>query len=305
VIDATKATEAEEVAYPGIYYAADAAARRLQRRHFVTEAAQLALNPIAATLVVLAAARLLPLQNVVLTAFSTTIIVIAMWVARASRWEKLWYDCRGAAEDLKGLAWRYMAGLEPFPHGSATVDVAFVRAIDDTLRNRPDIRTALGHEARSISAPISPEMRALRACEREHCAELYLEERLRRELRWYAAKARRYAVADNAWFVVLFLVQLAAVVYSIWLAVRLSANPSASIGIEGILPVITALGGAAMGWTRSKRFADLCSSYTATAQALAGLESTRPHPTDAEPLRAWMASVETVLAREHEVWRKS
>jgi hypothetical protein len=305
VIDAARPEGAEVVAYPGIYYAADAAARRLQRRHFFTEAAQLALNPIAATLVVLAAARLLPLQNAVLTAFSTTIIVIALWVARASRWEKLWYECRGAAEDLKGLAWRYMAGLDPFPHGHPAADVAFVRAIDDVLRNRPEIRTALGHEARSISAPISAEMRAVRAVERERCAELYLEERLRRELRWYAAKARRYAIADNAWFVILFLVQLAAVVYSIWLAVRLSANPSASLGIEGILPVITALGGAAMGWTRSKRFADLCSSYTATAHALAGLESTRPLVTDAEAMSAWHAAVESVLAREHEIWRKS
>jgi hypothetical protein len=305
VSGAARPADVPAVSYPGIYYAADAAARRLQRRHFFTEAAQLALNPIAATLVVLAAARLLPLQNVVLTAFSTTVIVIAMWVARASRWEKLWYDCRGAAEDLKGLAWRYMMGLEPFPHGSPGVDVAFVRSIDVTLRGRPDIRTALGREARSISVPISEEMRAVRGCERERSAELYLEERLRRELGWYAAKARRYAVADNAWFLVLFLVQLAAVVYSIWLAVRLSANPSASIGIEGFLPVITALGGAAMGWTRSKRFADLCSSYTSTAQALAGLESTRPSSSEPEATRAWMSDVESVLAREHEVWRKS
>src|SRR5512138_1794309 len=101
--------------YPGLYTAADAAAVSSRRQHFLAEAVQLALNPLSAGLAVLAAAGLLPLQSAVLTAVSTTILVVMLWVSRAVRWEKIWYDCRSVAEEVKTLAWRYMMLIDPFP----------------------------------------------------------------------------------------------------------------------------------------------------------------------------------------------
>jgi hypothetical protein len=63
------------------------------------------------------------------------------------------------------------------------------------------------------------------------------------------------------------------------------------------------VGTSLMGWQRSRRFGDLESSYSATAHALAGMESARPDPSDAYAYRRWLERVEATLAQEHEAWR--
>jgi hypothetical protein len=67
--------------------------------------------------------------------------------------------------------------------------------------------------------------------------------------------------------------------------------------------MLTALGTALMGWQRSKRYADLSTSYSATAQKLAGLESIRPPPGEWSAYLPWVERVEATLAQEHEAWR--
>ena len=288
------------VDFPGLFRAADAAAVTAQRQHFFAEAVQLALNPVSAGLALLAAAQLLPLPNAVLTAVSTTLLVIVLWVARATRWGKLWYDCRNVAEEVKGLTWRYMMQLEPFAPSVANPDVTFVRTLDEVLRHKPDIHRALARHARALTAAVTPYMQRVRRLPAQERADLYLAGRVRYEQRWYADKAQRASLRDRVWFSLVFVVQLTAVLAAIAMAVQLAAGPSMR-GTENAVPVLTALGLAIMGWSRSKRYGDLCSSYATSAHTLAGLESTCP--SDPEEQRQWMAAVESALSREHETWR--
>jgi hypothetical protein len=194
-----------------------------------------------------------------------------------------------------------MMQLPPFPASTVNPESAFVRALDEVLRHKPDIHGALARHARSLTAAVSPEMKRVRQLPPAERAAFYLVGRVKTEQRWYAEKARRSAIRDQVWFAVIFVVQLTAVLAAIGLAVRLAAGPAPLRGAEGAVPVLTALGGAIMGWSRSKRFGDLCSSYATSAHTLAGLEATCP--SDPDDLRDWMEAVESALAREHETWR--
>ncbi|HVP68271.1 MAG TPA: DUF4231 domain-containing protein [Anaeromyxobacteraceae bacterium] len=289
--------------YPGVYSAADAASVALRRQHFLAEGVQLLLNPVSAGLVLLVATGVLRLSSAVLTAVSTTLLVVMLWVVRASRWQKRWYECRGSAEDVKRLSWRYMMELDPFPPGAPVPEASFVRLLDDMVRGHPEIAGALGRGANAFTPPVTDGMRRVRQAPSEERARIYVESRLRPERAWYAAKAARYAAADDRWFAFLVAVQLAAVASAMFLAVRIGASPAPSSAAESAIPLIAATGAAVMGWQRSKRYADLASSYASTAHALAGLESTRPGSEESALLGEWVEAVESTLASEHEVWR--
>jgi hypothetical protein len=290
-------------AYPGLYVAADAAAVSLRSQHFVGEALLLILNPLSAALVLALALGVVRLQGAVLTAVSTTLLVLLLWVVRASRWQSQWYDCRGAAEDLKRITWRYLMQLDPFPAGAPAPDAGFVRAMEEAVRDHPDVLRALGGRAQVLAPPITPEMQRIRGASSGERSELYLASRVRPEAAWYAAKAERFAAADRMWFAGLILVQVAAVVSAIVLAVRVQGGGTGSAAADSWVPMLTAFGAAVMGWQRSKRYADLALSYSATAQKLAGFESSRPPLADPDAYLSWVERVEATLAQEHEAWR--
>ena len=290
-------------AYPGLYVAADAAAVSLRSQHFLGEAVLLILNPLSAGLVLLVALGVLRVQGAVLTAVSTTLLVLLLWVARAARWQGQWYECRGTAEELKRLTWRYVMQLDPFSPGGPTPDATFVRAVDEAVRGHPEILRALGRRAKVLSPPITPEMQRIRGTSAAERAEIYLASRLRPEAAWYAAKAERYAAADRRWFAALVVVQIAAVVSAIVLAVEVQSGGRGSLAADNWVVMLAALGVTLMGWQRSKRYGDLATSYSATAQKLAGLESSRPPPGEWSAYLPWVERVEATLAQEHEAWR--
>jgi len=290
-------------AYPGLYVAADTAAVSLRGQHFLGEAILLVLNPLSATLVLLVALGVVRLQGAVLTACSTTLLVLVLWVVRASRWQSQWYECRGAAEDMKRITWRYLVQLDPFPPGVPAPDAVFVRALDEAVRDHPEILRTLGRRAHVLTPPVTREMQRIRGSSAEERAEVYLSSRVRPEAAWYAAKAERFAAADRRLFAGLILVQVAAVISAIVLAVRVQGGGAGSAAADSWVPMLTALGTALMGWQRSKRYADLSTSYSATAQKLAGLESIRPPPGEWSAYLPWVERVEATLAQEHEAWR--
>jgi hypothetical protein len=290
-------------AYPGLYVAADAAAISLRSQHFLGEAVQLVLNPLSAALVLLVALHVVRLQGAVLTAVSTTLLVLLLWVSRATRWQSRWYECRGAAEDLKRITWRYLMQLDPFPPGEPSPDAAFVRAVDGTVLGHPELLRTLGQRAHVLTPPVTPEMQRIRRSSAEERAEIYLAARLRPEKAWYAAKAERFAAADRRWFAALLVVQIAAVVSAIILAVRVQGGGAGTPAADSWVPMLTAVGATLMGWQRSKRYDDLATSYSSTAHKLAGLESTRPSPADPGAYLQWVERVEATLAQEHEAWR--
>jgi hypothetical protein len=229
-------------AYPGLYVAADAAAVSLRSQHFLGEAVLLILNPLSAGLVLLVSLGVLRVQGAVLTAVSTTLLVLLLWVARAARWHGQWYECRGTAEELKRLTWRYVMQLDPFSPGGPTPDATFVRAVDEAVRGHPEILRALGRRAKVLSPPITPEMQRIRGTSATERAEIYLASRVRPEAAWYAAKAERYAAADRRWFAALVVVQIAAVVSAIVLAVEVqSGGRGASRSWGGSAPSATGI----------------------------------------------------------------
>ena len=291
-------------AYPGLYVAADAAAVTLRSQHFRGEALQLVLNPLSAGLILLGALRFLRLQGAVLTAATATALVMVLWVVRAARWQSQWYECRGTAEDLKRITWRYLMRLDPFPPDERAPDAAFVRAVDDVVHGHPDVLRALGSRAHVLTPPVTPEMQRIRRASTEERAEIYLSSRVRPEAAWYAAKAERFTAADRRWFVALLVVQVAVVISAIVLAIRVQSGAAeGTAAVESWVVLLLAVGTALMGWQRSKRHGDLATSYSATAQRLAGLESSRPDPVDSAAYLQWVERVEATLAQEHEAWR--
>ncbi len=289
-------------AYPGLFQGADVAAVSLRSRHYGGEALLLVLNPVSAGLALLVTLGAVRLPGAVFTAISTMLMVLALWVTRAAHWQHKWYECRSVAEDLKRLTWRYLMQLEPFTADEKAPDAAFVSAANGILHRYPGVLTIVGRRDHTPSPPVTPEMRRVRQSSVEERAELFLTSRLRPEVAWYAAKARRLGTADRRWFAALIFVQVAAVASALILAFRVLRG-TWSPAEDGWVVMLTAVGTSMIGWQRSKRFSDLESSYAATAHALAGMESARPQPSESGPYVKWLERVEATLAQEHEAWR--
>jgi hypothetical protein len=288
----------DNIDYPGLYAAADAAAARAQRHFF----GWLALNLISLT----AAAGLSPYAEeaplFALLQMVTLIVGLGCTVyIEGLQPQRRWYRARALAESVKTLTWRYVMRAAPFEGEDDGARRKFFTNLRKIVEENRDASTRTAADA---GEQVTPAMERMRGEPLEQRIELYRTGRIEDQHAWYVRKARQNTDIARFWFFLLVAFNILAIGLCV---VRLSPD-----GREfweetfGKWPIdfFTIAAGSVLAWMQTKRFQELAASYTLTAYEIGILRSDLPHKDSTESRFAhFVADSENAFSREHTQWR--
>ena len=194
--------------YPALFQAADRSSLFMQKRHLYLTGWILALLVGGAASGALAGA--FPSAKISLAVVSTICVAFSLVltaVRRALKPEKLWYRGRAVAESVKGMAWRYMMGAEPYfvAMPAAESDNRFVSDLKSLIH---DNQLAIGFASDFSDKPqLSAVMRAVRSAEVAQRKAVCVSDRIADQRKWYGERARKSQRAESWYFVVILVSQ--------------------------------------------------------------------------------------------------
>jgi hypothetical protein len=286
---------AEDLDYPALFVAADAASvagRNGHTRMVMTDLALLA----AAALVGVAIERLLGPDTVWQYVAAAVLLALALLTKLATRMRALdtqWFDGRAVAETVKSATWRYAMQVPPYDGDDIAADDRFEDALRDALAARPGLAPYLYHIPPNAEQ-ITTSMRQARSSPVAERKQRYLSARVGDQASWYSAKAAANARSAARWFWVGLVAEGAALIIAIMLVAR-STWPDLVAGLAAVAAVATA-------WTQFSRHDELSKSYALAAQELAFLRSEVARADTEEALRQSVADSEAAISREHTIW---
>ncbi|MGH7216732.1 MAG: DUF4231 domain-containing protein [Nitrospiraceae bacterium] len=284
--------------YPALFCASDKASLRAQAAYFRILWAQL-FSLILAGITAKLASAVGPSSYRVLANATAAILAVGlllMWVLRAKRYEKVWFDCRAVAESVKTATWRYMMQAPPYDRDEdeAHVDTGFLKDLGDIRGARPGVDAHLAGLV-SGATQISDCMRRTRVLPLDERKKIYLRDRLVDQKTWYDGKARANRSSASAWFWTVAGLQVVA------LCLAIVQSDALLMSIDPV-PIIMAVAAALVAWTQAKRHDELTQSYSLAAQELSSLEALAPHASDPKSLQAFVTQAEEAISREHTLW---
>jgi hypothetical protein len=270
--------------------AADAEANRAQRRFLGLTAAQITIALLSGVAGVVALARPSLKWLGIATASAFPVITLLRLVQRRGAADARWYMCRGAAEAVKSIAWRYAVAADQFALHDPGVDARFdeqLRAVIVVAGRRSPVALT--------EAEITPEMRALRQSPRPVRTAAYQDHRLLDQLDWYRDRARRFDLiasrADRSFFL-LSAVAIGAGVAGLW-----------SKAARGVVAVAAAIIGVILGWVGTRGYGGLARAYAATATELDAVRVRLDDASTDADFSRLVDDAEQIIGRERSQWR--
>ena len=278
---------------PALYHAADAGSNSWQRRFLTT---------IRAEYIIL---TLLSLRFISENFFQVHVSILALAFLILSgllifkvfgRLDQKWYQCRALAESTKTLSWRYAMRAHPF-EDAESVEIPrsrFRNRIAETIKQNRFLGEIISpdHAARD---QITDEMGRIRALDLHGRKEIYLDQRIDDQRKWYAKKASFNARALQVWFTIGIVIYIAAFM-SLFLE-SLDAEVLAAI-TDPLIVISTSL----IGWIQIKRFSELSASYLLAAHEIGAIQSQALEISSEEALSGFVNDAETAFSREHTQW---
>jgi hypothetical protein len=213
-----------------------------------------------------------------------------------TRYEKVWHGARAVAESTKTLSWRYMTCTDPFAHdlGSARVDSEFVSRLKKIISEHKDVLWSFEDDL-LIGSQITETMRRVRNLEDEKRKQIYLEQRINDQRKWYSNKANQNRRLAEKWFYALLFSQLLAIASAILIAVC----PGCPSNLAGVFSALVA---AFLAWTQVKRHKELAQSYRVAAQELGMVAELAIHVKEKDDLCKFVSDAEDAISKEHTLW---
>ena len=256
--------------FPNLFIASDAVSLRDQKRYFRLQKLYLvflfAVSLIGSLISVVPGpeAKTILLWMVFFALFFG---VILLWVLRAQRYEKTWFDCRAIAESVKMITWKFVIGVEPYGLGLSPkkAEQAFIKDLKAIRESCPGIENHLVDYS-SDSVMITQSMREIRADSFKKKKDLYLKDRLSDQRAWYQKKALYNNIPHFFLLLGGILIQMVALLATL---IQL---------IKGALPVnvislFMALAASFLAWSQMKNHMELSQSYSSAHQDLLNLEA--------------------------------
>ncbi len=283
--------------YPALFSASDAASLKAQRTFVRLLAGQLFIFVAASGLGLLTSVFDQESGRVLtaMTAILLTIGILLIWLLRAWRPEKVWFDCRAVAESVKTVSWRYMMHVTPFRSEAAFVDKRFIEHLRAIRKDRPGVERHLAGLAAS-AAEITDFMRDARKRALPERRDLYVNKRLLDQKTWYESKAAENRKAGQNWLLAIIVIQAAALSVAI-LRVALTGLALSPV------PFLMTLASSFLAWTQAKRHEELTEPYALAAQELRELEVLTVDVTDEQTFEKFVIDAEEAISREHTMWR--
>lgn len=279
------------VSFPALWGAADTASASNQSRFFLLKRLELS------GLVLGAGAALLPgaLLGGVGPAISVLafLAVICLQLSRAgAKAESRWYDARAAAESIKSAAWQYAAGGEAFRLDNADAEQRFLARLREILQNVPKLDLP---PVNSASAGVTPSMATVRDLPIHDRAEVYRQQRVADQVRWYAAKSTWNRRRGSLFVVLTVVIEAVAVVCGV-LRFKLEAD----LDLLGVLATVAA---GLVAWSQAKKYEFLAESYSVTSHEVGLVAGTIGTSETEEEWAQLVHDAESAFSREHTMWQ--
>lgn len=282
---------------PATYRCADEASKKAQRLHVACVAFNLQFLVLGATSSTLSAVapsgvRLLEIAAAVCFLIATGVLALLS----IKRWDRVWYAGRAVAETIKSLAWKYMAGADPFPIGKDDATTSLLDAIHAGAAEHKalqDLWSRLG----SREVQITGRMLAIRNSSIEVRRDVYLEQRLQDQQDWYSTNAQKNRRASGIWLAILIAAHVVALAWSVGL---LFSDHS----VWRIGGIFAAMASGAIAWVQLKKYGELAQAYSYATKDLSFIaERARLGFIDSdEKLARFVNDAETAISREHTGW---
>lgn len=282
--------------YPGLFQAADSTSLMSQKIYMVMQLLYLGSLILGSILGITSFTNICNIQPHLYTA---TAIILAiglfiLWITRARRDDKIWFDCRAIAESVKTATWRFMMGAPPFKDVDS-VEERFVDELKEIRLARPDCAKPIATSINAEAAAITAFMKQVRTYSFEDRKQLYIQDRLRDQKLWYSQKANKNARYGTFWFWVIVILQVTAVTMAI---IQITVE---EIGLY-FIPVLTTIAATIAAWSQMKRYDELAKSYSLAAQELSELEAIADSLTEEDNFLKFVEQVEETISREHTMW---
>lgn len=142
---------------------------------------------------------------------------------------------------------------------------------------------------------ISHRMDDVRSLSFEKRKEIYVNERIRDQKKWYASKAETNILRKNAWFIMIIAAQTLAVASSIYLIKFPSSN-------YNLISFFTTLSAASFAWLQLKQHQSLKQAYTTALMELNFIDDKSNLIATEEELAKFVLDSENAISREHTLW---
>lgn len=280
-----------DLALPGIYLAADDAARLAARRHNRLKLAEILL-PLAAVAFGTIAQHGLRWFGIP-AAVVVGLLALMRLVQQSTRAESDWYQARATAEAVKAHAWQYAVRSSDFDDQVLDDKTAEDRFLDQLRADiADDNEMLLPRGAPEVTAA----MRDLRAAPLPARRDAYLTGRIDNQRTWYTAAARGNHDHATRLDVLHYGLDAIAIVFAIAVAT------SSETGLATFVTVAAAAAGAALSWSAVRRYSLLAHQYARTAIELELAREEFDSIETEDELRSQVRNVEARFAVEHSRW---
>jgi hypothetical protein len=212
------------------------------------------------------------------------------------RYKQQWYGGRAAAESIKSLAWRYMTGAEPFfvSLPPRDVDQQFLGSLQSVLDQSDQLAVPLsGVVAREPQ--ITEKMRVVRSLSLVERKQVYIEDRINDQQRWYSEKSGTNETLETRFFGFVMVAQALALFYAIFLV----AQPNIPLDLTGVFSTAAA---AFLGWMQVKQYQELAQAYGVAAHELGLICDQSRYINSDDDFAIFVADAEAAISREHTLW---
>ena len=282
--------------FPGLYQAADRASLSAQRVNILLHRmylGSLVLGSVVGASTSIATGSLTPYLHTAIAVILALGLLI-LWITRARRDDKVWFDCRAIAESTKTATWRFMMVAPPFLEDNL-IEERFISELREIREARPDSSNDIAGQIDANSSAITTFMKEMRARSFEERKAFYVEFRVHDQKKWYSNKGNMNSRSGTRWFWMTAMLQ--------GLAVAIAVIEASSGGIQiNVVPVLTTCAAAIVAWNQMKRYSELAQSYALAAQELEELNSIADSLTDEGKFPQLVEQVEEAISREHTMW---
>ena len=225
-----------------------------------------------------------------ISSFISTIIIL-----RAQH-EKVWYGARAVAETVKTLSWKYMTCSEPFTSKltSLEADEEFISKLIKILSERGGLFWSFNGDL-ATGSEITDTMRKMRYLDLEKRKQIYLEQRINDQRKWYGHNAKQNKVHASRWFIAVLIAQLFAVLFT--LVIMRWSVPTINFA-----HVFSSAAIAIMAWIQVKQHQELAQSYGIAAHELGLIAEQISYIKTEEELCKFISESENAISREHTLW---
>lgn len=283
--------------YPAMFISADAGSASTKGLFYKLVAVDVSLLLLGAIVAVIPVAAE---KQAVFNAVSALILFASIMVAlvlKQKNFEAKWYEARAVSESVKTVTWQYMMCATPFDGSLAgrAADKLFLEKIDEVIRGRARNVLTLAGASDGNDEQITPKMRNIRSSRLNRRKEIYCNERIADQRRWYSQASKKNKNKGSAWYWVTTLAQAA----GCGIAIVCAITPAPVGGWVAFWSAVTA---SSLSWIQLNRFQELAESYAVAANDLSLVAAQSDHIHTDVDFSRFVRDAENAVSREHTLW---